>query len=86
MEKLQKSKLVGSLKLDLYRKHYSCKTLVIPKLNHLNLNIPNTSVEFIIAFERKLLKLCLDFVWNNKRDKIKRYSVVQDYKNMADLK
>ena len=53
------------------------KTLVIPKLNHLILTIPNPSVEFIIAFERKLF----NFVWNNKPDKIKRNSVVQDYKN-----
>ena len=53
------------------------KTLVIPKLNHLILTIPNPSVEFIIAFERKLF----NFVWNNKPDKIKRNSLVQDYKN-----
>ena len=62
------------------------KTLVIPKLNHLILTIPNPSVEFIIAFERKLF----NFVWNNKPDKIKRNSVVQDYKNgglkMIDFK
>lgn len=53
------------------------KTLIVPKINHLILTLPNPLLEFIRSFERKLFK----FIWNEKPDKIKRSTVIQGYEN-----
>lgn len=57
------------------------KTLIVPKINHLILTLPNPTLKFIRSFERKLFK----FIWNEKPDKIKRSTLIQGYEN-AGLK
>lgn len=57
------------------------KTIIVPKINHLILTLPNPTLEFIRSFERKLFK----FIWNEKPDKIKRSTLIQGYEN-AGLK
>lgn len=42
------------------------KTLIVPKINHLILTLPNPTLEFIRSFERKHFK----FISNEKPDKI----------------
>jgi hypothetical protein len=53
------------------------KTLLIPKLNHLILTIPNPEDETIHAFERDLY----NFLWSGKVHKINRNVIIQDYAN-----
>ncbi len=57
------------------------KTLIVPKINHLILTLPNPTLEFIRSFERKLFK----FIWNEKLNKIQRSTLIQGYEN-AGLK
>ena len=62
------------------------KTLLIPKLNHLILTIPNPNEETICAFEKDLY----NFLWNNKTHKVKKNIMIQEYANggikMVDYK
>lgn len=53
------------------------KTLLIPKLNHLILTIPNPNDEIIQAFERDLY----NFLWGGKVHKINKNVIIQDYAN-----
>ena len=52
------------------------KTLIIPKLNHLILTLPNPKPEFLKMFETELFL----FLWNSKIHKIKKNVIIQDYK------
>ena len=51
------------------------KSLVIPKLNHLFIGLPNPSVDFI----KSLQDMCFNFLWKNVPDKIRRQVVMQGY-------
>ena len=51
------------------------KTLLIPKLNHLFISIPNPKKEIISL----LCKLMFEFLWNSKVDKVRRNVTTQDY-------
>ena len=51
------------------------KSLLIPKFNHLILSIPNPTK----AFLKRLQKLIYEFVWKNKKDKISRDQLSNDY-------
>ena len=51
------------------------KSLVIPKLNHLFIGLPNPSVDFI----KSLQNMCFNFLWKNGPDKIRRQVVMQGY-------
>ena len=51
------------------------KSLVIPKLNHLFIGLPNPSVDFI----KSLQNMCFNFLWKNVPDKIRRQVVMQGY-------
>ena len=51
------------------------KSLLIPKFNHFNLSIPNPTK----AFLKRLHKLIYEFVWKNKKDKISRDQLSNDY-------
>ena len=59
--------------LTLYGKIYIVKCLLLPKLTHLFSTLPNPPIEFT----RKVNAILYKFIWNGKRDKIKRRSVVQ---------
>ena len=48
------------------------KSLVIPKLNHLFIGLPNPSVDFI----KSLQNMCFNFFWKNGPDKIRRQVVM----------
>lgn len=51
------------------------KTLLISKLNYLFLTLPNPDDNWIYMLNTKLY----DFIWDNKRDKVKRELLCQDY-------
>ena len=51
------------------------KTLVIPKLHHLFISIPNPKKEIISL----LCKAMFEFLWNSKVDKVRRNVITQDY-------
>ena len=51
------------------------KTLLIPKLNHLFISIPNPKKKIISL----LCKLMFEFLWNSKVDKVRRNVITQDY-------
>lgn len=51
------------------------KSLVIPKLNHLFIGLPNPSVDFI----KSLQDMCFNFLWKKVPDKIRRQVVMQGY-------
>ena len=53
------------------------KTLIVPKLNHLILTLPNPSLEIIKLFEKEIYF----FLWGNKVHKIKKNTIIQDYKD-----
>ena len=53
------------------------KSLVIPKLNHLFIGLPNPSEDFI----KTLQNMCFNFLWSNGPDKIKRAVAMQGYEN-----
>lgn len=53
------------------------KTLVIPKLNHLFIGLPNPSEEFI----KTLQNMCFNFLWKNGPDRIKRVVAMQGYES-----
>lgn len=57
------------------------KTLIIAKLNHLFIALPDPSEEMIT----KLNTLCYNFIWQAKTDKIKRDILIQEY-NKGGLK
>ena len=51
------------------------KTLIISKLNHLFISLPNPSDDLI----NNLQKRFFSFVWNSKTDRIKRDVLTQEY-------
>ena len=57
------------------------KTLIISKLNHLFISLPNPSDDLI----NNLQKRFFSFVWNSKTDRIKRDVLIQEY-NAGGLK
>lgn len=52
------------------------KTLIIPKLNHIILTIPKSSVEYLQQFEKEVY-ICL---WGGKIQKLKKNIIIQDYR------
>jgi hypothetical protein len=74
-----------SRKLTFIGKIAVIKTLVIPKMNHLILSLPNQSKEFIQKYKKKLF----EFLWDGKKNKIKQNAIIQEYKDgglrMIDL-
>ena len=62
------------------------KTLLIPKVNHLILALPNPSEEVIKSFENDLY----NFLWKSKIHKVKKKVIIQDYRKggikMVDYK
>ena len=52
------------------------KTLIIPKLNHLILTLPNPKPEYIKMFETEMYH----FLWNSKTHRIKKNTIIQDYR------
>jgi len=55
------------------------KTLLLSKLNHLFLALPNPDANII----KELIHLCMHFFWKGKTDKIKREISVQKYNKGA---
>ena len=53
------------------------KTLIIPKLTHLFISLPNPPKPMI----KNLNKMLFQFIWQNKPEKIKRELLLQDYTN-----
>ena len=53
------------------------KTLIIPKLTHLFILLPNPPKPMI----KNLTKMLFQFIWQNKPENIKRELLLQDYKN-----
>ena len=51
------------------------KTLLIPKLNHLFISIPNPKKEMISL----ICNAMFEFLWNSKVDKVTRNVITQDY-------
>jgi hypothetical protein len=51
------------------------KTLIVPKLNHLILTLPNPSLEIIKMFGKEIYL----FLWGSKVCKIKINTIIQDY-------
>ena len=51
------------------------KTLLISKLNHLIISLPNPSGDQIL----KLNKMLFEFIWKSSTDKIKREVIIQDF-------
>ena len=62
------------------------KSLIISKLNHLFLTLPNLNNGLLNQFIKKIF----DFIWDGKPDKIKRETIAQIYElgglNMLNLK
>ena len=57
------------------------KTLIISKLNHLFISLPNPSDDLINYLQKRFFS----FVWNSKTDRIKRDVLIQEY-NAGGLK
>ena len=53
------------------------KTLIIPKLNHLILALPMPNDNFLKDLESEMF----EFLWNNKIHKVKKHTVIQDYRH-----
>ena len=53
------------------------KTLIIPKLTHLFISLPNPPKPMI----KTLNKMLFQFIWQTKPEKIKRELLLQDYTN-----
>ena len=51
------------------------KTLIIPKLNHLILTLPNPSNDFLKILENEIYQ----FLWLGKVRKVRKNTIVQDY-------
>ena len=51
------------------------KSLIIPKLNHLFISIPNPSDVFL----KKISGILFKFIWDNKPDKISRVQITKEY-------
>ena len=52
------------------------KTLLIPKINHLILALPNPSEEVIKSFQNDLY----NFLWKSKIHKVNKSVIIQDYR------
>ena len=64
-----------SRKLTVLGKLTVVKTLLIPKITHLFMSLPNPTDRYI----QELNKLFFKFIWDNKPEKIKRDIITQDY-------
>ena len=53
------------------------KTILLPKLTHLLIALPNPSDIIVKELERMFFR----YIWNNKMDRISRKNLVQDYKD-----
>ena len=62
-------------KLTIYGKICIIKSLALPKLVHLFSSIPNPPDEIV----RRLEKMCFQFIWDNKNEKIKRTTLQNMY-------
>ena len=51
------------------------KTIIIPKMNHLFISLPDPSNELI----NRLNDMFYKFIWNNKIEKVKRTAITIDY-------
>lgn len=51
------------------------KTLILPKMNHLILTLPNPNHEFIQKFDTALF----NYLWGSDIHKIKKNTIIQDY-------
>ena len=51
------------------------KSLLLPKLTHLFFSLPSPTMETI----KSLNELFYKYIWGNKRDKISRKQIIQDY-------
>ena len=51
------------------------KTLLLPKLNHLFIALPNPDNDTLSS----LNNCFFEYIWNSKTDKVKRQIVTQDY-------
>ena len=80
--------LIGWRKRSLtpYGKITVIKTLIIPKILYLFINIPDPSTKFLTELE----KILFGFLWNKKPNKIRSSTIKLDYKegglNMIDIK
>ena len=87
MEELNFSPILKIITSEIYRWHRRrltpigkiavIKTLLLSKLNHLLLILPNLSPNFVKQIET----LFYGFIWDNKPDKIKRVTLTQNYTN-----
>ena len=64
-----------SRKLTVLGKLTIVKTVIVPKLTHLFMSLPNPSQNFL----QELIKILFKFVWDNKPEKVKRSIITQDY-------
>lgn len=53
------------------------KTLIIPKITHLLISIPNPQSKTITEIERNLLQ----YIWNSKTHKVSKNCIIQSYEN-----
>lgn len=62
-------------KLTMLGRNTVLKTLIIPKITHLIISLPNPNEKLV----KDLEKLFFNFIWENKPEKIKRDILIQDY-------
>lgn len=67
--KLRKLTILGRLTV--------IKSLIIPKMNHLVLTLPNPSKDFLENFERELYV----YLWGSKIHKVNKQTIIQDYRS-----
>lgn len=51
------------------------KTLIIPKITHLLIRLPNPPSKTILEIERNLLQ----YIWNSKTHKVSKNCIIQSY-------
>ena len=64
-----------SRKLTVFGRITVIKSLLVPKITHLFMSLPNPTEKYIQELNRLLYK----FVWDNKPEKVKRDLITQDY-------
>ena len=52
------------------------KTLIIPKMNHLILTLPNPDIDFLKNFETEIYQ----YLWDGKIHKVKKNIIIQEYR------
>ena len=62
-------------KLTVLGRNTLLKSVILPKLNHLFISLPNPTDEQIKSLQQQ----CFSFLWNNKQDRIKREQITQHY-------